>query len=175
MLMYSFIHSTCIESFFPGGRHTRCKDAEIVYNRWISRWGSSYFHCPGLLMSQGLKLNVSLGCLSLLPPLTWQDLSILLGNWHFTWPPPHSYCRSDHFFLWTPFEKSVIAPIIFGRSYLAYSKHQANTWHVNEYNHYPFFHLLPPPCWVELSSQGLIQRMSQFPSVGASFLPCPAS
>ena len=148
MLMYSFIHSTCIESFFPGGRHTRCKDAEIVYNRWISRWGSIYFHCPGLLMSQGLKLNVSLSCLSLLPPLTWQDLSILLGNWHFTWPPPHSYCRSDHFFLWTPFEKSVIAPIIFGRSYLAYSKHQANTWHVNEYMnesiiiHFSIFSLL---------------------------------
>lgn len=179
--MYSFIHSTCTESFFPGGRHTRCKDAEIdVYNRWMSRWGSSYFHCTGLLTSQGLKSNTSLGRLSLLPPFICQDLPILLGNWLPTWPPPHSYCRSDHVFLWTPTEKSVLVPIVFGWSYLAYGKHQANIWPVNEYMNKFILSIFPSSPssmlgWAVFPGPALIQRMSRFPSVGASFLPCPAS
>lgn len=179
--MYSFIHSTCAESFFPGGRHRRCKDAEIdVYNRWMSRWGSSYFHCTGLLTSQGLKSNTSLGRLSLLPPFTCQDLPILLGNWLPTWPPSHSYCRSDHVFLWTPTEKSVLVSIVFGWSYLAYGKHQANIWSVNEYMNKSILSISPSSPssmlgWAVFPGPALIQRMSRFPSVGASFLPCPAS
>lgn len=30
--IHSFIHATCIEYFFPGGRHRGCRDDEIVYS-----------------------------------------------------------------------------------------------------------------------------------------------